>query len=422
MAVQKTQRTITMTLRRASRRRTPAASPCPECGRSFARNDSLTRHLKTHLHHSEKRPFHRIIREKFRACSHCKRSKVRCTGRQPCARCEQLKQKCVYSQRESNQITTAVESSSTESPQAEPWQIKSSTISSAVNQQELGEINKAHIVPSFVASSPDTSQLFQHHSHGPSMSSAGSSGIMHQSRLLAEVKLPTSSLPGTEEFAVACSPYASPTFPILDPYSYKLPSIADSSRISSIAQPLANCRYPVLEYLAPFLDVDFSSSLACDLLDTYFSSAFSSRLHPTCHYVHNFILRRCDVLDGVQPRKTHPALIASMLFLGSLTDKALGLFSGPGERDRVCKYLSLITYQLLNPPKHDPLLTQEDLGLTPSIHSTPGWTNDDIREALSTRQGTDVVPISWANDYIIALLGVSSVISCSENKAASTRW
>ena len=225
-----------------------------------------------------------------------------------------------------------------------------------------------------------------------------------------------------KDFAFPESTYVSPTFHVLDPYSYRLPSIADSREPPTpSSQPLANCKYTVLQYLAPFLDVDFSSNLACDLLDTYFSSAYSSRMHPTCHHIHNFILRKCDVLDPIHPRKTHPALLASMLFVASLSDKALGLFSGPEERDRVCKYLSLVTYRLLNPARYESLLSQEDLGLPPTYSSTSGWTNEDIRRALDPHQDAESFTLSGM-DYVIALIHTSSVISGSEKKAASIRW
>jgi hypothetical protein len=112
------------------------------------------------------------------------------------------------------------------------------------------------------------------------------------------------------------STYVSPTFHILDPYSYRLPSIAESREaLTPASQAYAQCKYPVLQYLSPFLDKEFGSGLACDLLDTYFSSAYLSRMHPTCHHIHNFILRKADVLHPHQPRQTHPALLGSMLFV-----------------------------------------------------------------------------------------------------------
>jgi arabinolytic transcriptional activator AraR len=239
---------------------------------------------------------------------------------------------------------------------------------------------------------------------------------------ISEVGRKPSFLRGIKDLppSTVASTYVSPTLHILDPYSYKLPSIPDSQ--DSPARAAAACRYPVLQYLVPFLDVDFSSGLACDLLDTYFSSAFSSRMHPTCHHIHNFILRRCDVLDTVKPRRMHPALLASMLFVAALSDKALSLFTGPEEKDKICKYLSLLTYRLLNPSRHEPLLSHEDLGLPPYCDATSGWTNQDLQHALHPGLQTESLPITWGTDYIITFIHVSSVISGSEKKAASIRW
>ena len=225
---------------------------------------------------------------------------------------------------------------------------------------------------------------------------------------------------------LAQSPYVSPRIRTytLDPYSYKLPSNADPRSPvtpSSTTTALATCRYPVMQYLAPFMDRDFGYSLACDLLDTYFSSAFSGRLHPTCHHLHNFIVRRCDALDPLRPRKMHPALLASMLLVASLSDRALGLFNGPEERDRICKYLSLLTYRLLHPSRLESLLSQEDLGLPSACLSLPCYTDEDVHRALDPG-GLEPLPITWGTDYIITFIHVSSVISGSEKKAASIRW
>ncbi|KAK6379771.1 hypothetical protein LTS17_005844 [Exophiala oligosperma] len=255
------------------------------------------------------------------------------------------------------------------------------------------------------------------------ISSPESTTAMLRLSLAAEADSRSLLLNDGKEFPIIQSTYVSPTMHILDPYSYKLPSLADSREAPTpSSQALAHCRYPVLQYLSPFLDREFSSNLACDLLDTYFSSSFSSRMHPTCHHIHNFILRKCDVLDPLHPRKTHPALLGSMLFVAALSDKALGLFSGPQERDRVCKYLSLLTYRLLNPSRYEPLLSQEDLGLPPAFPPDSGWTNEDLQRAFDPQQLSDGFPVAWGTDYIIALIHVSSVISGSEKKAASIRW
>lgn len=393
-----------MGLKRMTRQRTPASAPCPHCGRAFARNDSLIRHLKTHTSHVEERPFHRIINEKFRACDHCRRSKIRCTGDIPCARCDALHKTCSYQHKNTTgQTSSPPPSASTQ----EPSTLKSTASPASSTRDEVLDLDASDQLLLDVSAVTDDEPA-------PKTTSTVVVSSPESTRSL----LPLLSVGGEDahtsffafdkDFTLTKSTCVSPTFHILDPYSYKLPSIADSRELSTPrAQPLGNCNYPVLQYLDPFIDVDFGSKLACDLLDTYFSTAFSSRMHPTCHHVHNFILRKSDVLDPLQPRKTHPALLASMLFVAALSDKALGLFNGPEERDRVCKYLSLVTYRLLNPSRYEPLLSQEDLGLLPAVDSAQGWTNEDLRRALLSQHHSDSFPISWPTDYIIALVGHS---------------
>ena len=411
-----------MGLKKPGRRRTPASSPCPKCGRAFSRNDSLNRHLKTHGSHIDQRPFHRIIHDKFRACNHCRRSKIRCTGSLPCARCEQLKQECHYDQKRRNQSLSCTTSSTT----PPPLELEQNPPLSSPPPQSAAD--EGVVLQPPVPLEPEKMSFAEsgkspHDRIAMAISSPDSSTAMLHLSLSSDPDSRAILFDDGKDFSVVQSTYVSPTLHILDPYSYKLPSIADSREAPTpSSQALANCRYPVLQYLSPFLDRDFGSNLACDLLENYFSSAFSSRMHPTCHHIHNFILRRCDVLDPVNPRQTHPALIASMLFVAAFSDKALGLFSGPEERDRVCKYLSLLSYRLLNPSRYEPLLSQEDLGLPPTFGTETGWTNEDLRRALDPQQQTDSFPIAWDTDYIMAFIHVSSVISGSEKKAASIRW
>lgn len=413
-----------MGTKKAGRRRTSASAPCPKCGRAFSRNDSLSRHLKTHGSQNEQRPFHRIISEKFRACENCRRSKIRCTGSMPCVRCERLQQTCSYDQKKRSGSASKPFSSTT--PPVEATHPSPRMAVSSPEQSPSVEESLEESLPRAVPSESGKQPLEIATNIGDAITSAispESTSAMLPFSLSPRESTGAIFFGGGKDFTITQSTYVSPTFHVLDPYSYKLPSIGDSHEARTpSSQVLAHYRYPVLQYLAPFLDGEFGSNLACDLLDTYFSSAFSTRMHPTCHHIHNFILRRRDMLDPVQPRKTHPALIASMLFVAAFSDKALGLFSGPEEKDRVCKYLSLLTYRLLNPSRYEPLLSHEDLGLSPYSASDPGWTNEDLRRALNIQLPADNFPVSWSTDYIISLIHVSSVISGSEKKAASIRW
>ncbi|EXJ56971.1 hypothetical protein A1O7_07315 [Cladophialophora yegresii CBS 114405] len=402
--------------KKAMRRRTPASAPCPECGRAFSRNDSLSRHLKTHLNHAEQRPFHRIINEKFRACNRCRQSKTRCTGSTPCSRCEQLNEECSYDQSFAHGSLSAAISSTAESV-SERLGMTTSPPSPPSHLSRKGD-QMMDPAPQDDTESP----RLEANEDTPLVVSSpkGTASMLHLA-LSSSPEAPLGSFNDGKDLSGIPSTYVSPTFHILDPYSYKLPSIADSREaLTPSSQAFVLCKYPVLQYLSPFLDKEFGSGLACDLLDTYFSSAFLSRMHPTCHHIHNFILRKIDVLDPHQPRQTHPALLGSMLFVAAFSDKGLSLFNGPEEKDRVCKYLSLLTYRLLNPSRYEPLLRQEDLGLPLPFGSDSGWSNDDLRRALEMQ--VTALPISWGVDYIMALIHVSSVISGSEKKAASIRW
>ncbi|KAI1627651.1 fungal-specific transcription factor domain-containing protein [Exophiala viscosa] len=414
-----------MVFQKTARRRTPAEAPCPKCGRCFSRNDSLSRHMKTHVSHGNQRPVHRIIQDKFRACSGCRRAKIRCTGSLPCARCDQLKYECRYDQNRRDQKPLAGTSPSRTSPTTQVVPDLQDTLPPSATSAPMLD-DQGSVLPGTVAqiegllSKPSNNtgdaDLF-HLSYPESTTSALPLGLVWDSDAR------TVAFDNGGDLSGGPSTYVSPTMHVLDPYSYKLPSLAGSQEAPTpSSQALSHCRYPILQYLSPFTDRDFGSSLACDLLDTYFSSAFSSRMHPTCHHIHNFILRKCDILDPVSPRQTHPALLASMLFVAALSDKALGLFSGPEERDRVCKYLSRLTYRLLNPSRYEPLVTQEDLGLSPAGVSDAGWTNDELRRVLDPQQESNGLPVAWGTDYVMALIHVSSVISGSEKKAASIRW
>ena len=410
-----------MEAKQTGRHRPSVPSPCTECGRVFSRKDSLARHLKTHEKNLEQRPAHRIIRQNFRACKQCRRTKVRCTGSAPCARCQQTRQECHYDQKGQDQ--SILPTTSSPGPfGSESERVTSLPPSSPLSPQANGEAQpQAPVEPMQTSStepakSPSDAVLIISSEDKPPP-------VSHFRSLSSSSDALSVLLNHGKDFSMAHPAHVSPTLHILDPYSYKLPSITDSCTApTTISQPLENCRYPVLQYLSPFWENEFGSRLACDLLDTYFSSAFSCRMHPNCHHIHNFIVRRCDILDPNEPRRSHPGLLASMLFVAALSDEALGLFNGPEERDSVCKYLSLLSYRLLSPARYEPLLSQEDLGLPPSFDSDSGWTNDDLRRALDSQQLAESSSMAWGTDYIIALIHVSAVISGSEKKAASIRW
>ena len=173
-------------------------------------------------------------------------------------------------------------------------------------------------------------------------------------------------------------------------------------------------KYPVLRPLVPFLEghVPITRRLAFDLLELYFTSAFSTHMHPVCHHVHGCILRKASFLSQDPPRPTRPALLASMLWVASLDHRAFALSIPTGQRKRVRQFLCELTIRLLRPLVHVSSSNDQDgfaeLGLGPS----PEETFDDW----------GLIGPAGELDDVIAYIHVASVVSASEQKAASMRW
>lgn len=64
--------------------------PCPNCGKAFAREDLLRRHL---VREQRAAAIPRLPRQK--SCNECSRSKARCDLEYPCSRCRKKNKRCV---------------------------------------------------------------------------------------------------------------------------------------------------------------------------------------------------------------------------------------------------------------------------------------------------------------------------------------
>ena len=113
-------------------------------------------------------------------------------------------------------------------------------------------------------------------------------------------------------------------------------------------------KFPVLKPLLPYIESVIPISLACDLLELYFTSSSTTHTHPVSPYILGYVFRKQSFLDGSRPRVCSPALLSSMLWLAAQTSDSPFLTSSPSARGRVCQKLLDITIGLLQPLIHGP--------------------------------------------------------------------
>ncbi|KAJ6040996.1 hypothetical protein N7444_009901 [Penicillium canescens] len=188
---------------------------------------------------------------------------------------------------------------------------------------------------------------------------------------------------------------------------------------SSSRPPL---KYPVLEPLMPYLESNLPRRLVCDLLELYFTSAFSTHMHPVCHHIHCFVLRKASFLSADRPRPSSPALLASMLWVAAVDDRAFSLSISPLQRRKICQFLCALIIRLLRPLIHVAFKDQEasppenvnapqDFSAAAAYHPFEGVGDDK-----------GLVGPAGSLDDVITYIHVASIISSSEQKAASMRW
>ncbi|KAL5000631.1 fungal-specific transcription factor domain-containing protein [Aspergillus recurvatus] len=115
---------------------------------------------------------------------------------------------------------------------------------------------------------------------------------------------------------------------------------------------VAVLRYPVLQPLMPFIKAKLSSDLACGLLELYFTSAFPAYMHPVCHSIPCYVLRKASFLSKTNYRPSSPALLASMLWVASSDDQALASPITTHCRKKICGFLRSLTMELLKSSVH----------------------------------------------------------------------
>ncbi|KAJ5629402.1 Xylanolytic transcriptional activator xlnR, partial [Penicillium herquei] len=295
----------------------------------------------------------------------------------------------------------------------------------SLNYNNISEANRPHISAADLRSL----QLLQHpnanprspsallHNQGfgqgyhdgsyPGMNSQeNNTSSMNQFRLGGSGENPTTSFLGF-------TPTQSPSWlPLPSPSPANFPSF-------SIAPFPSSLRYPVLQPVLPHIASIIPQSLACDLLDVYFTSSFSSHLSPLSPYVVGFVFRKQSFLHPTKPRVCSPGLLASMLWVAAQTSEAAFLTSPPSARGRVCQKLLELTVGLLRPLIHGPATGE----------ASPNYAANMVINGValggfgvSMDQLGAQSSATGAVDDVATYVHLATVVSASEYKAASMRW
>lgn len=198
-----------------------------------------------------------------------------------------------------------------------------------------------------------------------------------------------------------------------------LPQTPGSSSAAS------SLKYPVLQPLVPYLEPSIPRKLVFDLLELYFTSAFSTHMHPVCHHIHCYVLRKSSFLTCNTPRPSSPALLASMLWVAALDDRAFALSISPPQRKKICQFLCALTIRLLRPLIHASFREQDASASRSSPYAAGGSEGPPTtmhHPFVGIGDDRGLVGPAGSLDDVITYIHVASIISSSEQKAASMRW
>lgn len=122
-----------------------------------------------------------------------------------------------------------------------------------------------------------------------------------------------------------------------------------SSNVRAIPRDYpSGCRYKCLEPLLPALEKEnvLPASIACDLLDAYFTEPGTSLFQCASPYVLTPIIRKKSLLHPINPRPTTPALLCTMLWCAAQTAE-ITLLQTPGARTKVLNTLYNLSVSLI---------------------------------------------------------------------------
>ncbi|OQO09375.1 hypothetical protein B0A48_04773 [Cryoendolithus antarcticus] len=184
-------------------------------------------------------------------------------------------------------------------------------------------------------------------------------------------------------------------------------------------QPL---RYPVLRPLLQHIAAIIPITLACDLLELYFTSTSSAFMQPQSPYILGYIFRKRSFLRVTNPRQCSPALLASMLWVAAQTSESAFLTSPPSARGKICQKLLELTVGLLKPLIHRSSDSPSAYGANTVINGVAlGGFGVGLPTQVQEMEGGSPGATGGLDD-VATYIHLATVVSASEYKAASLRW
>jgi hypothetical protein len=210
-------------------------------------------------------------------------------------------------------------------------------------------------------------------------------------------------------FAASVTPTTAPA------WTPQISSSLSSGHQQTLKSSGGDLRYPVLAPLFPYIDSILSTSVACELLESYFATSSASYVQPASPNVLTSIFRRQSVLAMSQPRTTSPTLLASMLWVAAQTSEAAVLTESVHARADICQKLLEVTLDLLNPLNHG--LAQHD-SIDSSVRGLGLGSLLDPK--LGSLASTAEDPATL--DDVVTYLHLATVLSNTGHGLMSSRW
>ncbi|KAM4066754.1 fungal specific transcription factor [Hirsutella rhossiliensis] len=366
-----------------------------------------------------------------RACDRCNQLRMKCDGVHPCSRCVEQKLSCEYKREKKTRGKAPrkmlAESAAGHSNQATRHNLSDMPESSShvANDARAGPLDielsgygAEHEVQSIVSVIVKGSLADQGHSEHYRYQMSGYQGLAFG---LSAAPCPA-RFDNNFAFPMGYRP--------LNGYPMAIPSLSPVLGSMAMSPMPPKCRYPVLEPLIPHLGSAISVSLACNLLDIYFSSS-SAQMHPTSPYVLGLLFRRSAILHPTCPRRCKPALLASMLWVTAQASDAPLRTSSSSTRRNIRQTLLGLAVRLLKPLIDNAAAGKAPLGAAATAESAAtaatvadagiGVVHVDVA-ALMRDADLDAAGAAGQLDDVATYIHLATVFSVSEHSDVGLQW